>query len=104
MDPFASQMQIQPQSSTNLFSTLVNIAFGFVLGLVIFSGFEPTVAYGTKLAATLIKTSGYGQQMAAFGFATTAAPYVVFAPLLGLVATQLKSVNSIRGFVYFAAA
>ncbi|MBX4192057.1 hypothetical protein KW798_01050 [Candidatus Parcubacteria bacterium] len=98
MNPFGEQ------EGTNLFSILINIAFGFVAGLVVFIGFAEVVAYGSKLAADLIKMSGYGQQMAAFGFATTAAPYIVLAPLAGIVVKQLTSVRSIKSFLYFAAA
>ncbi len=89
---------------TNLLSILINLAFGFVAGLMLFLGVGEVLAYGSSLAAQLIKLTGYGQQMAAFGLATTAAPYIVLAPIAGLVVKQLASVRSIKGFAYFAAA
>ena len=85
----------------NLLTILINIAFGFVAGLMVFLGAQQVIAYGSKLATQLIKMSGYGQQMAAFGFATTAAPYVVLAPIAGIVVKQLSSVRSIKGFAIF---
>ena len=88
----------------NLLSILINVAFGLVAGLMVFLGPKEVIAYGSKLAADLIKLSGYGQQMAAFGFATTAAPYIVLAPIAGMVAKQLSSVRSLKGFLYFAIA
>ena len=88
----------------NLYSIIINVAFGFVLGLIVFVGFGEVLTYGAKLAGDLIKLSGYGQQMTAFGIATTAAPYVVLAPLGALVAKQLSSVRSVKGFAFFAAA
>src|SRR3989344_5047701 len=94
----------QDAGGTNLLSILINLAFGFVAGLMIFIGPKEVLAYGSKLAADLIKLSGYGQQMAAFGFATTAAPYIVLAPIVGMVAKQLSSVRSLKGFLYFAIA
>lgn len=91
-------------SETNLLSILINVAFGFVAGLMFFLGVQEVLAYGSELAAQLIKLSGYGQQMAAFGFATTAAPFVILAPLGGMVLKQLSSVNSLKSFLYFALA
>jgi hypothetical protein len=88
----------------NLLSIIINVLFGFIGGLMIFIGPAIVVAYGSTLAAKLIKLSGYGQQMAAFGFATTAAPYIVLAPIAGIVAKQLSSVRSLKGFAYFALA
>ena len=94
----------QGAQETNLLSILFNVAFGFVLGLMIFIGPKEVIAYGSKLAGDLIKLTGYGQQMAAFGFATTAAPYLVLAPIAGMVARQLSSVRSLKSFAYFAVA
>ena len=94
----------QDTQGTNLLSILINLAFGFVAGLMIFIGPKEVIAYGTTLAGDLMKLTGYGQQMAAFGFATAAAPYVVLAPIAGMVAKQLSSVRSLRGFGYFGAA
>lgn len=88
----------------NLLTILINIAFGFVGGLMLFVGFGEVITYGSKLATQLIKVSGYGQQMSQFGFATTAAPYVVLAPIVGMVGKQLSSVRSLKGFAYFIAA
>jgi hypothetical protein len=110
MNPFNSGMAGMPQmpgmpghteSSTNLFSILVNIAFGFVLGLMLLLGFPQVLTYGTKVAGELIKLTGYGSQMSAFGFASTALPYVVLAPIAGLVVRQLSSIRSFKGFGYF---
>src|SRR3989344_3750128 len=61
-------------------------------------------AGGTNLLSIFINLSGYGQQMAAFGFATTAAPYVVLAPIVGMVLRQLASVRSLKSFAFFAVA
>lgn len=98
MNPFGEQ------EGTNLFSILVHIAFGFVLGLVIFIGFKEVIDCGSKLASDLLKMTGYGQQMAAFGLATTAAPYVILTPLAGLVVKQLTAVRTLKSFAYFAVA
>jgi len=51
---------------------------------MVFLGFQEVLAYGSKLAMQVISLTGIGQQMAAFGFATTAAPYVVLAQYLDL--------------------
>ncbi len=92
------------QEGSNLFSILVNVVFGFVAGLMVFIGAPEVLAYGTELAKKLFMLSGYEAQMAAFGLATTAAPYFVLAPIGGLVIRQLGSVNSLKGFLYFALA
>ena len=42
--------------------------------------------------------------MASFGFATTAVPYLVLAPIVGMVLRQLSSVRSLKNFAYFAIA
>jgi hypothetical protein len=97
-------MAMGMDEGTNLLSILINIAFGFVAGLMIFIGFQDVITYGSKLAAEIIKMTGYGQQMAAFGFATTAAPYVVLTPIAGMAVKQLASVRSLKSFAYFAAA
>jgi hypothetical protein len=89
---------------TNLLSILINVAFGFVGGLMVFIGSGEVIAYGSKLATKLIERSGYGRQMAMFGFATSAAPYIVLAPIAGIVAKQLSSVRSLKDFAYFAGA
>ena len=94
----------QDAGGTNLLSIVINLAFGFVAGLMVFLGPKEVIAYGSRLAEDLIKLTGYGQQMAAFGFATTAAPYIVLAPIAGMVAKQLSSVRSLKGFLYFAIA
>jgi hypothetical protein len=94
----------QKQPETNLWSIIINIAFGFVLGLVIFVGPKEVIEYGSKLASDLIKLTGYGQQAAAFGFATSAAPFIILAPLGGIVVKQLSSVRTLKSFTYFASA
>jgi hypothetical protein len=101
MNPLLMQGQ---QEGTNLFNIILHLVFGFVVGLILFLGFGEVLQYGSALAGQLIKLSGYGSQMAAFGMAQTAAPYIVLAPIAGLVARQLSGVRSIKGFTYFAAA
>ncbi len=96
-------MGMQDQGGPNLFSIIINIAFGFVLGLV-FLGFATVITIGSKIAMDILKMTGYGQQMAVFGLATTAAPYVVIAPIAALVVRQLTSVRSLKSFGFFAAA
>jgi hypothetical protein len=91
-------------SETNLLSILTNAAFGFVAGLMVLFGPKEVIAYGTKLAGEIMQLVGYGQQMAAFGFATTAAPYIILAPIAGMVLRQLASVRSLKSFAYFAVA
>lgn len=91
------------QSETNLLSVLVNLAFGFFAGLMIFLGASQVIAYGSSLAGELLKMTG-GQQMGAFGFAATAAPYIVLGPIAGLMLKELASVRSIKSFAYFVAA
>jgi len=88
----------------NLLSIIINVAFGFVIGLVLFFGFETVITYGQELAAKLISMSGYGQQMAMFGLATTAAPYIVLAPIAGMALRHLASIRTIKSFAFFAAA
>jgi hypothetical protein len=88
----------------NLLSIIINIIFGFVAGLMLFLGVQEVLTYGSKLASDLIKLSGYGQQMAMFGLATTAAPYIVLAPVAGLVLKQLTAVRSIKTFAFFVGA
>jgi hypothetical protein len=88
----------------NLFSIILNIVFGFIGGLMIFIGATEVIAYGSTLAEQLIKVSGYGKQMASFGFATSAAPYVVLAPIGGLVVRQLTSIRTLKSFAFFAGA
>ena len=86
----------------NLLSILINLAFGFIAGLMLFLGPKEVIAYGTKLAGDIMGSAG-GGQMAQFGFAQ-AAPYVVLAPILGIFAKQLSAVRTIKGFGIFAAA
>jgi hypothetical protein len=106
MNPFENQMAGMPgmNQSTNLFSIIINILFGFVLGLIIFLGFKEVLTYGSKLAADLMNLTGYGRQMGGFGFAASAAPYIIIAPIVGLVVKQLSSVRSLKGFGYFTLA
>lgn len=108
MDPM-NQMPMVPgfgqqEQGTNLLSILINLAFGFVIGLMIFFGPKDVIEYGSKLAGELIKLTGYGQQMAAFGFATTAAPFIILAPIAGMVIKEISSVRSLKGFAYFTIA
>lgn len=100
----ASMPMMHQESETNLLSILINIAFGFVAGLIIFLGFKEVIAYGTALAQELFQMSPQGQQMAAFSMAATYAPYIVLAPLTGMVLKQLSSVRSLKGFGFFLAA
>jgi hypothetical protein len=109
MNPLEGMMPQMPGSmgqsqGTNLLSIIINIIFGFVVGLIVFLGFKDVISYGSKLAGDLISLTGYGKQMSAFGFATTALPYVVLAPLAGMVARQLSSVRTLKSFGYFALA
>lgn len=107
MDPVQNMNTMMPpgtfghQPETNLWSIILNIAFGFVLGLIYFFGPKEVIDYGSKLAASLMKSSGYGQQASAYGLATTAAPYIILAPLGTLVIKQLSSVRSFKSFIYF---
>jgi hypothetical protein len=101
MPPFAMPGQ---DDGINLFTIIINILFGFAAGLIIFVGFSEVIAYGSKLATELIKMTGYGQQMAMFGIATTAAPYIVLAPIAGIAVKQLTAVRSIKSFLFFAGA
>ncbi len=95
---------MQQEQGTNLLQIIINIAFGFVAGLVIFVGFDPVIHYGTKLANEVLKLSPQAQEMAAFGMASSYASYVVIVPLIGLVGKQLASVRSLKSFAYFLAA
>src|SRR5688572_21156899 len=95
-------MNLSGESETNLFSIILNILFGFVAGLMYLFGVHEVIAYGSELAAGLMKTTGYGQ-MGGFSIAT-AAPYIILAPLAGLVVKQLSSMRSIKSFLYFALA
>jgi len=106
MDPFSNMQSMMPgrQPETNLWSIILNVAFGFVLGLMVLVGAKEVIAYGTKLAGDLLKLTGQGQQMSAFGFATSAAPYIILAPLGGIVVKQLSSVRTLKSFAYFAVA
>jgi hypothetical protein len=107
MNPFMDggmQAGFGQQPETNLFNIIVSVLFGLVGGLMLFVGAKEVIAYGSKLAGEAMKLTGYGQQMAAFGFATSAAPYIILAPLAGIAVKQLSGVRSIKGFAYFAVA
>jgi len=97
------QMGMQQASTTNLLSILIDIAFGFAGGLIIFFGPEPVIKYGTHLAMEIMKQTGYGASPF-MSLGLSAAPYVVLAPIGGLALKELASVRSLRGFAYFAAA
>jgi len=101
--PMAGMPGMQ-QEGTNLLEILINLAFGFVAGLVIFLGFQTVIAYGSKLAGELLKMTPQGQMMASFGGATNYASYIVIAPLSAMVLKQLAAVRSLKSFAYFAAA
>ncbi len=101
MSNVAGMWTQEPQ--TNLLNILVDVAFGFVGGLMIFFGPMPIIQYGTHLATDLMKQFGAGAgPLASFGIAS-AAPYVILAPVGGFALKQLASVRSIKGFAYFAA-
>jgi hypothetical protein len=108
MDPLQSGMMGMPGGgmgqSTNLLSIIINIIFGFVIGLAVFWGLKEVIAAGKQIAENLFELSGYGKQMSSFGFATNIAPYVVLTPIVGMVVRQLTSVRSLKSFGYFAAA
>ncbi|MBX4211650.1 MAG: hypothetical protein KW806_02565 [Candidatus Yanofskybacteria bacterium] len=105
MDPFSQMQSMMPghQPETNLWSIILNAIFGFVLGLMFLVGVKEVIAYGTKLATDLFKLTGQGQQMGGFGFAS-AAPYIILAPLGGIVVKQLSSVRTLKSFAFFAIA
>lgn len=89
--------------STNLLSIITNVAFGFVLGLVVFLGFKETIELGTKYAEELLKLIGFDNQMGGLGFASYT-PYIIGAPIAGMVVKELSSVRSLKSFAYFAVA
>ena len=103
MNPFENMMGGQNEG-TNLFSILLNVAFGFVAGLIIFLGFKEVLELGTKYAQDLLSLIGYGDQLSSFGIATSAAPFVVIAPIAGMVVKELSAVRSLKSFGFFAAA
>ena len=82
----------------NLFSIIVNVLFGFIAGLILLLGFKEVIDYGSKLATDML-----GQQMGTPGFGTYA-PYLVLAPIGGLVVKQLTAVRSLKSFGFFAGA
>jgi hypothetical protein len=85
----------------NLLSVLTDIAFGFIAGLMIFIGPKEVIEYGSKLAGDLVKLADFERQLGSSGFATSAAPYVLLAPLGGVIVRQLSSVRSFKTFTYF---
>jgi len=99
MDPY----QNAGSGDTNLLSILMNVAFGFALGLTIFFGFKEVLAYATKLAQGLTSFFGF-DRVSGFGLAASFLPYVVLAPIAGMALKQIASVRSIKGFLYFALA
>ncbi len=88
------------QGGPNLLSILLDIAFGFVAGLMVFVGFQEVIAYGSKLAEQIFALSPMGS-MGGFGLAS-AAPYIVLAPIAGMVLKELASVRSLKSFAFFA--
>lgn len=99
MNPFGNMMG--QSEGTNLFSILLNIAFGFVGGLMLFLGPKETIDLGTRYATQLLEMTGSGQGM--YGFANFA-PYIIITPIAGLVVKELSSVRSIKSFAFFAGA
>ncbi len=85
-------------TGTNLFDILVNLAFGFIGGLMLFLGPKEVIDWGSKIVTDMM-----GQRTGAMGLATFA-PYVVLAPIGGLVVKQLTNVRSLKSFAFFAVA
>lgn len=102
MNPFGSSMGGMNEGP-NLLGILVNVAFGFVGGLMIFIGPKEVITYGTGLAQDIMELLGMNQQMSGFGFAT-AAPYIIITPITGMVVKELSAVRSLKSFAFFAAA
>jgi len=94
MNPLMSGMG--QQKGQNLFSIIINLIFGFAIGLMVFLGFQEVLAYGSKLAIASHQSHWYATADGRVGFATTAAPYVVLAPVLGLVVKELTGRASDR--------
>lgn len=103
MNPFENVMGGGENQGRNLLSIIINVAFGFVIGLVVFLGLQETLALGTKYAEELLNLVGFNNQMGGFGF-TSYAPYIIGAPIAGMVVKELSSVRSLKSFAYFAAA
>lgn len=95
-------MNMTGESETNLLSIILNIAFGFVAGLMYLFGVKEVIEYGSAIAADLLGSTGYGQ-MPGFSIAT-AAPYIILAPIGGMVLRQLSGVRSFKGFLFFIVA
>lgn len=89
------------EQGTNLLNIIINLAFGFVIGLMVFWGPKEVISVGSKLAENIISLTGYGKQMGAFGFATTALPYVILTPIAGIVVRELSRIRSLKVFGYF---
>jgi len=102
MNPFGNMMP--GNDGPNLWSIILNVAFGFVAGLIVFIGFKEVIEQGTKIAESILSMTGMGDQMGGFGFATSAAPYLIVAPIAGMVVRELSSVRSLKGFAIFALA
>jgi hypothetical protein len=95
-------MGMSGESETSLLSILLNVAFGFVAGLMFFLGVFEVLEYGKELAADILEAVGYGQ-MPGMNIASFA-PYIILAPLGGMVLKQLSSVRSLKSFAFFAVA
>ncbi|MBX4198043.1 hypothetical protein KW782_01780 [Candidatus Parcubacteria bacterium] len=106
MNPFQNGMGGMPgmNQGTNLLNIITNLAFGFVIGLMVFFGPKDVIDYGTKLAGDLMGLTSYGKQFSGFGFATTALPYVILAPIGGLVVRELSRIKSLKTFGIFVLA
>jgi hypothetical protein len=92
------------EQGTNLLSILINIAFGFIGGLMLLFGIVPVIEYGSKLTLDLILATGVGAQATMLPGVAGFAPYVVLAPIGAMVLKELSSVRSIKSFAYFSGA
>src|SRR5437867_1331465 len=90
MNAMMNMTTFSASEGPNLFDILVNVAFGFIAGLILLLGFKEVIDFGTKLAGNLI-----GPQMTSGGL-TSYASYIVIAPIAGLVVKQLTAVRSLK--------
>lgn len=100
MNPMMNMMPGTANEGPNLFDILVNVAFGFIAGMILFLGFKEVIDFGTKIAGNL---AGPQMSMAPGGLASYAS-YIVIAPIGGLVVKQLTAVRSLKSFAFFAVA
>jgi hypothetical protein len=83
----------------SLLTIIVDILFGFAIGLVYFWGVKEALHYGTALANKYIAMA-LPPQAAALSIGSYV-PYVVFAPLAGFALRDVASVRSIKHFIVF---